>query len=284
LLGNLGGTEQSGISTDGGRTMTLFGTRPWVGDGGAIAASNSGNYCVFPGQNYWPRYTTDDGATWPYCTFTGFTQIANGTENGWGFGSLTTRRYCVCADKQNPGVFYAYNYGAPSNANSKGLWKSTDGGANFTRINSTSIIAAGIAGFHLILRMDRGIMYLIPGPSGSDYNGDATNLSYRSSNGGINWTVLGQLYEINNFAIGAPAPGATNHTLYASGWKSGVMGYFRSLDLGATWTMLTDNPLEISNTRVLAADPNVFDHVMAGYEGRGFDEATYSYKLRLRAT
>jgi hypothetical protein len=66
--------------------------------------------------------------------------------------------------------------------------------------------------------------------------------------------------------------------------KAGANGYFRSLDLGATWTALNDNPAQIANTRLLAADPNVFDHVLGGYEGRGFDEASYSYKLRLKAS
>jgi hypothetical protein len=350
FLGNLGGIEGSGISTDGGRNVTQFASFPWTGDGGSIAAGNVGNYAVFPGQNYWPYYTTNGGTSWARCAFTGFNQILDGSENGWGFGSLTTRRYIVVSDKQNAGTFYAYNYGpgvvnrvattisgnatitvdssanlspgmpvsgtgipggttilsitnstvmvlsaAPTssgtptltitmNTISRGLWKSTDNGATFARVNSTSIINASYAGFHAILKMDRGILYLIPGPSGSDYDGDTNNLSYRSSDGGVNWTVLGQLYEINNFGIGAPAPGATNHTLYAWGWKAGANGYFRSLDLGATWTALNDNPAQIANTRLLAADPNVFDHVLGGYEGRGFDEATYSYKLRLKAS
>jgi hypothetical protein len=282
---NLGGPT-SGYSTDGGLNFTAFAQQP-AGNCGSLAVGNAGQIAYFPGQNYWPQASSNSGASWTYAVFAGFNQLSNGVQNGWGNNASDARRHIVCADKDHPGTFYAYNYGSPndgaSKANSRGLWKSTDGGFNYTRVNSTTITAAIYATtYHARLLIDRGILYLTQGETGSAWDGDTGSISYRSEDGGLSWTALGQLYEINLLAIGAPAPGSANHTLYALGWKSGVFGLYRSLDKGATWTLLANNP-SFDHAYAMAADPTVFGRIVTGYTGTGFAESNYSYTLLLKA-
>jgi xyloglucan-specific exo-beta-1,4-glucanase len=288
---------QDCISTDGGRSWALMPTQPTTTkQGGYLAVSNAGVVFVCPGGNSHPKYTTDGCVTWAESTFAGFTQPAEGaSENGWGWSqAFNTRRHAAVADKDNAGTFYVYNYGATGNvANSRGLWKSTDSGANFALVARTdggtaSIINPLFATFHAQLRMDRGVLYLCGGESGQSYDGDAANITYRSEDGGATWTALGELYEINVLAIGAPGPGSSYHTLYALGWKtiSGVptFGLYRSLNKGAQWTLL-QNSSSFDHAYAMAADPRTakFGRVVVGRTGTGYEESNYSYNLLFKA-
>lgn len=123
------GTNASDYSSGGGRTSAAFAASTGSAWGGTIAVSNSSQIVVAPGQNAWPKYSTNGGASWNDCVSIGITRVADGTENGFGFGSTETRRHILCADKDVPGTFYIYNYGPSGVVASRGLWKSTDGGA-----------------------------------------------------------------------------------------------------------------------------------------------------------
>jgi hypothetical protein len=263
--------------------------------GGSVAVGNQGDVHIFPGQNARPKVSNDSGAIFATPTFVGFTQPANGTENGWGFGTSNTRRFIVRVDKANPSKVFAYNYGCPSDgaggANSKGLWKSVDRGNTYNRVARTdggaaSIIDPLFVGFHAQLLHDRGILYLCPGESGDSYNGDATNLTYRTEDEGLTWTVLGELYEINLLAITKPLPGSSVHTLLALGWKTilGVptFGFYRSVNKGANWTLLT-NSTSFDHAYAMAADPIKFGRAIVGRTGTGNEETNYQYRIRLKA-
>jgi hypothetical protein len=263
-------SDFSGFSTDKGLTWTAFPTQPnGTGAGGHIAISNTNQIVSFRSMNVWPRYTHDGGSTWNDCVFSGFSRVADGTENGWGFGNpFSYRRHIVCADKNNPGTFYAYCYGAV--AGTKGIWKSTDGGVNWSLVGDPGTTSFG---WHAGLFMTpNGHLYLFTGPLSSDFSDDGTLQSFRSEDGGVTWTALVTISEVNCLAWGAPKPGsAIPYALYAFGWLSGVFGLYRSDDKGATWITLTNNT-NFDWPRCLDADPTVFGRLVAGYTGTGFFE------------
>jgi xyloglucan-specific exo-beta-1,4-glucanase len=282
IANNQLGGYQSAKSTDGGRNWTIT-VQPSTRLGGCVAVGNAGNVVVFPGQNAYPKYTTDSGTTWNTPTFTGWTPPAEGTENGWGFGTSATRRHIVVADKANPGTFYAYNYKDLS-GNSMGLWKSTDSGATWARVNTTSIINPLYSGFHVNLKMaPNGDMFLSTGIVSNVYDNTTDAYMMKSTDGGGTWAQVPQISEINNFAIGKPAPGSsTPYTLYALAWKAGTYGAYRSLDGGATWAAINNNPT-FDDVYAMDADRNIFGRFFNGRTGTGYDESNYSYKLRLKA-
>lgn len=276
-------SDHSGYSTDKGQTWTPFAASPTTSWGGAIAVSNSNNIVVFPGQNVWPRYSTDQGATWNLCTFSGFAAIADGTENGWGFGIPTNnRRIIVCADKQNAGVFYAYNYGATGHETQMGVWKSTDGGANWTFKSNPAWGSGQSTGFHVILQMVAGHLFICSGVQNSYFSENPTTYSFRSEDGGATWTRFGAaINDIYYVALGAPKPGSSYaYAVYALGWLSGVFGLHRSDDKGATWTTLTLNT-SFDQINCMGADMSTFGRVIVGYTGTGFAQCLYNYQMTL---
>jgi hypothetical protein len=290
--------DTSGYSTDEGITWTVFPTQPNTGSGGHIAISNTNQIVNFRAQNFWPRYTTNGGTTWNDCVFAGFTRVADGTENGFGFGSpFTYRRHIVCADKAHAGTFYCYNYGIingiPDNS-LRGVWKSTNGGVNWSKMGDPGTTQFG---WHAELFITgNGHLYICTGPLSvtTIYNGGQP--SFRSEDGGVTWTELATLSDINCLAWGAPKPGnAVPYALYALGWSdASTFGLFRSDDKGQTWLQLTMDPVASINgsssnaftwPQCMGADPGsrpeAFGRVVVGYSGNGFSECVYNYTLTL---
>lgn len=279
------GSNFSGFSENDGRSWQPFPTSYSAFVGGSIAVSNRSQIVVFPGQNAHPRYSHDEGETWADCVFAGVTFPASGsgTGNGWGFGATDTRRFIVCADKEVPGTFYAFNYGATGQVSAtQGIWKSTNGGANWTRIASGEVIPAIAAGYHAqIICAGNGVLFMTTGDVGSFYD-RSLSLSQvpvkRSLDGGVTWTTVSGVTEAV-IALGGPAPGSAYKTLYMLGWNAaGVYGLYSSHDLGDTL-----NTLEYYDTfdqpYALAADPRpgYFGRVVLGFTGTGWRIRNYRF-------
>lgn len=97
--------------------------------------------------------------------------------------------------------------------------------------------------------------------NGTDlYAGTTTGGVYRTTNAGIQWSLLGSLStEVENISI-------LGTTIYASTWSNGVGDLFVSTDDGGTWTLTTNDMIA---TRVHAVDlRNGVLH--AGTAGNGF--------------
>lgn len=256
--------------------------------GGSVACAAVGKYCFAGGGNIWPRFTLDGGATYTACTFSGQSQIADGTTNGFGFGNYTVRRQIILADKNpaNQGRYWVYNDGSAGNG-LRGIWRSDDYGANFSRIHDGSSLPNGAAGYHAMLRQpvwknDAGAiaaaqhLFWTGGQTGTDVWADSLTQTFmRSLDGGVTWTTLPYCSQVHFFAFGKPLPGASYPILYMFGWAQNAsvsrrLGYWKShnVDGNCDWIYIGDNPLP-SQPRSLAASPDDYGLLALGWSGHG---------------
>jgi hypothetical protein len=114
----------------------------------------------------------------------------------------------------------------------KGLWRSTDGGASWTRLG------AG-AGSAVITNRPSSIVYDPAHPStfweSGIYNGGGV---YRTDDGGATFTQLGNATHIDQVSVDLADP--ARRTLVAGGHES-AQRVLRSADGGATWTNIGAN-------------------------------------------
>lgn len=296
-------------STDGGASWTPFTNVPanvlpspgqpatgGQGFGGNIAVGNSGNCVWLPTGNNIPSYTLDSGETWDYCSFGG--SVPPNTGMRW-HNQYTFQRIQLLADKENPGTFYIYHVGNSANdATSqqyRGFWKSTDGGANFTRMTSNLISVGGSAysldAYNCKLKMPPGksphLFYCA-----GDIDADDTHSNsgiYFSADEGATWTdFTGDMNEPLDFAFGKAAPGRDYPAIYAWGGLSNVRGLHRCLDFNpanptaATWETIGRYPGgDLDNGTILGADMQVFGLCYVGFGGSGAFRASYDYALRM---
>lgn len=278
-LTNWDGNEVSGKSTDGGNTWSTFVNTthvPFQGDpggnkGGMIAASSATNYVMVrtdnggnPNQMY---YTTDGGANWSVCG--GLTGIPTSGTTGWNsayFFNLQT----LCADRVDANTFYVINDGQGTGNTGGGVWKSTNGGATWTKV-STSVLGGAIS----IL----GSMKAVPGQSGHLFrsSGKASGANFeRSTNHGAGaWSSVTNVTEVWAFGFGKP-PSGGYPSIYIAGFLSGVWGIYRSDDNALSWTLLTTgfplNSFDIINS--VTGDANTYGICYVAFQGSGF--AIYS--------
>jgi protocatechuate 3,4-dioxygenase beta subunit len=185
------------------------------------------------------------------------------------------------------------NNGLPGNT---GIWKSTDGGLNWS--DTTAGISTTAAFSDVVMdSTDPLILYAAVGAPG----GDSANGIYKTTNGGSNWTVAGNLPtgasdpHLGRISI-ALAPSA-HLTLYAAIAASGEVDFstlpfgklyemVKSTDGGATWTNLPNTPEYFGSyigpepnffgdyDNTLAVDPTNANIVYAGGGEGGFIKTT----------
>lgn len=295
--GTLGSGPLGGVSysTTGGAPNTYFANQPVAGNngndtfyGGNIAVGNSNNIVYVPtyggGNNKArPQYTTNGGATWNNCvmnpTYDGvFTNFHN---------TYVYTRQIVVADKANPGTFYLYSSGDGSASAAeialRGVWKSTDGGATWTKV-SGNIIDIGHDFYNGKLKMtSAGHLTWCCGESGGNYYATPDTCTLMFSNtGGTSWAGVSGMSEPIDFSWGAAKPGASYQTLYAYGWVSGVRGLYRMDDFnpatpGGTWTLLDRWPGGLTGGNLcISADPNSYGRLVIGSSIVGFRYLDYT--------
>lgn len=266
--------EQSSYSNDGGQTWTLFPNSNIVpsatGAGGSISASTTTNFIWIPSANNSYIYSTNNsGTTWTQVLLPG----ATATTGGWGFAFFLNNQMC-CADRVNANTFYAYNVSAAPIA---GIWKSTDGGLTWIQVFSGFLNGTNaIDGFNGKLRSvqgQAGHMFWTPGPEGSATTPHPSTQAafWRSTNGGVTWTQVPNVYEVGDVAFGAAAPGASYPAIYLSGWINNMYGIWQSDDNTATWQYLTQWPNgSFDFIKCVGANPDVYGTVYVGTSGSGY--------------
>jgi hypothetical protein len=271
---NIDHIDVSGKSSDGGRTWSAFGSIPpdIIGKslvGGGIAASTDLNFVWFPvgfdGKDNNPYYTKDGGLTWLQCNIPG---LPTSGFTGWG-SSFYQNRQIVAADRVLQNTFYAYNLGAGAD----GVYKSTDGGANWSRTFSGPISAYSYYGAQL---------RSVPGKAGHlFFTGAAsgTNLM-RSVDGGAHWNQVGSMSGVLGIGFGATFPGQSYPAIFAAGLNGRTYGIWRSIDNAATWTKIGDHPLgSFDIVKWVEGDKDIVGRVYVGFNGSGFAYKT-NYLLR----
>jgi len=158
---------------------------------------------------------------------------------GWGWAYFN-KHVCVAADRVAANTFYLYNI------NRQGLYRSTDGGDNWTKMNTGNIdTQASTAAKLRSVPGKHGHLFLAAGKSGNP--GDAnpgTGRLKRSTDGGATWADAGggTIREPYCVGFGAAAPGQSYPAIYFVGWLNGVYGIWRSNDECATWESVGTNP------------------------------------------
>jgi photosystem II stability/assembly factor-like uncharacterized protein len=249
--------NSSGYSTDGGQTWTRFAaletnTAPADLEYGVIAVSaNSPDNIVWcPTKDILPYHTQDRGKTWMRALIDGSTQT--------GFNSFPMSQKALCADRVLAGTFYFYSC-------YDGLFRSTDGGANFTPVGTPLANR-----WNIILKSAPGHAGHLWFAGGADGGG-----LWRSTDGGVSWTENAGLQQALNVGLGkARAPGGYP-TLFVAGIKDGKHGLYRSTDEGKTWDKIGDYPLGLPDlVDAIDGDKDVFGKVYLAFSGAGFAYGT----------
>lgn len=260
---NYWGKDISGYSTDGGSTWVQFGSVPAdVTAGkiaGAIAAGSSNNFVWVTSNNGNVWYTNDKGSTWNKSSIPG---VPTTGETGWGWAYYLSRQILV-ADKVNLGTFYIYNYINP------GLYRSTNGGATFTKVYSGEIAPFSTYNAKLYSVPGKaGHLFFTSGPLDGTNPGQSSLM--RSTDGGQTWTAVPNVLECYACGFGMAAPGATYPAIFIAGYVNKVWGLWRSDDNAATWVNLGANPLgNTDQVRSIGGDMQAYGKLYVGFGGSG---------------
>lgn len=307
------GSQQSGISTDGGVSWTKFATIPSnvsIRPGGTIAASTALNLFWCPSNNGTPSYTLDGGSNWTLLTSTEIPGLpADGTYFGLNNADYWKQQSCA-ADRVQANTFYFHSIGGSGGAAAvRGTWRSSDGGQTWTRIY-TGLLNASASNANSKLRA-------VPGQSGHlfysyGWQGGWPAFSTSAASGGalyratgadtagagaLTWTAIANTGPVNAFGFGAIAPGGDYPTVYMAGSVSGVYGIWRGVGTaaqwaagggtgtGVTWTNLTPTmngmPLgHFDYPNAVEGDGSVYGKVYISFSGSG---AMYYSPLRVAA-
>jgi len=207
------------------------------GKKGRVAVSADGATILHcPENSSTVYYSTDKGTTWT-------------ASNGISFNNI----YPV-ADGKNPSVFYAYDA-----QNGGGFYKSTDGGKNFSKVST-------------ITDWGSKIIRTIPGREGEIWKAGYWDGLRRSTNGGTSFNKINSVQECTAVGFGKAAVGKTFPTIFIWGKVNNVVGIFRSIDEGTTWTRVNDENHQYGgpgNGTFVMGDWNVYGRVYMSTAGRG---------------
>lgn len=228
-------------STDRGQTWTAFSGMPVDPSaalpGGCIACSTPQNIIIIPANDSFPFYTKDGGATWSKITIAG---VPTSGEAGYGHAYFSSNK-CVAADRVAANTFYIFNY------ITQGLYRSTDSGDTWTKMNTGNIDTQAVVSNAKLVSVpgQQGHLFLAGGRTGNpgDANPGGTKFR-RSTDGGATWADVGggTWAEPYCVALGAAAPGQSYPAVYAVGWLNSVFGIYRSIDNCVSWTNIGDYP------------------------------------------
>ena len=232
-------------------------------DGGQITCKDATHYmAVSAALACKPVYTTNAGATWLPCTGLPVdTYVAGGGKYN-GTQMLTNdaggNLYCYLGNPGSAGI---------------GTYRSTDGGANWTRVSTQNITAMEF--FLCTLKAVPGIAGNLFFSLGSGPNGASFYTTTYSGTGTLTWTTVANVQDVWCFGFGAPAGGGfTAPTLWLMGWvnKGGTgykFGVWKSRDLGVSdWTWYVTYPAGYGDTpSFIVGDGNDPTKCYIGYGG-----------------
>lgn len=255
------GTEESGFSTDGGKTWQKFAGLPtWAKDtvGGSIAASTPLNFIWAATGNQPPAYTLDGGKTW--------TNISIPGKEDWSalHHAYYLDKTTITADRVQPNTFYLYDVAT-------GVYRTTDGGVSWTKVYNGQV--ADWSYWHSKIEAvpgSAGELYFTSGPQQGPTDIPGMIPFMHSKDGGSSWQVV-QGVEAVAFGFGAPKVAGGPATVFVHGSVNGVFGIWMSSDSAQTWTQIGERPMgSLDGIRTISGDMDIYGRVYVGFGGSGF--------------
>jgi xyloglucan-specific exo-beta-1,4-glucanase len=240
-------------SNDGGITWQSFYTvantcndAPYGGNI-AISATNTNNMiwvpnftstksgCSQPIKNQ-PRYTQDGGTTWNFCNNINFPA----GNFPFTFDSRFAIGKSLESDKVNGNKFYYFAMQGTTFVTQ--LWRTTDGGANWTSM-STGVMPITGSGQLKANPFVEDDIWFSPFNNYILENDTSPNLRklYHSTDGGATWNPLTGISEVYAFGFGMKALGSNNPALIVYGKINNIESIYVSNDMGVTFTNLGSN-------------------------------------------
>ncbi|MEM8531649.1 MAG: sugar-binding protein [Chloroflexota bacterium] len=257
--GFVGPDNQSGYSTDGGKSWTVFpsitnGTHPEDLQFGniAVAANDTSNIVTLPTYNKLGYYTKDRGETWTRYSLPG-------TDQGSHFQFFLSRRV-LAADSVLANTFYLYH-------ETEGLYRSENGGETWTQISDSSLPTKFPVGTF------NATLATVPGQAGHlcytpGFLDEEDTGIFCSQDGGVSWNELPGPTRVSTFGFGKAATDDGYPTIYLQGIVDGLEGIWRSTDAGQSWDRVIDYPLGIyDKVNAISGDPDIFGRVYVGFPG-----------------
>ncbi len=176
-----------------------------------------------------------------------------------------------------PRASYAIRAGS-ENGESKGLWRTSNGGANWERMTAEEI--SPVSGFNSHLKA-------VPNKAGNLFfttgGLDGIDSPFRRSiDGGKTWTDVSGLTRVNAFGFGKAAPGQDYPAIFVAGKRNGEFGIYRSTDNTASWTRIARYPNQsLDAVRAVDGDKDVFGRVFLGFSGSGWAYSIVGSSLAL---
>ena len=283
------GSEESRIwrSTNSGDKWSLIASHGvkgfFSGRGKACLASTSPTSIVAAPNNEGSvniQYgtTSDGGATWTWqnSLYNGKPMRSNGT-----FDYSTNAKFLT---SDGNGNYYLYDYNGTITAGG-GLFKSSDGGANFTFVSAATAGGNPISHFsaHIcpVLAVMPGfpqIMFYAPG-SGYSPKGYASTPLRVSFDAGAHWASIPSTFQVWQVAFGKAKPGNAYPSIYITGNVADYpnpLNVYRCDDFNGMNTTMTWIPLDNikfltgEGPRCLAGDLEVYGTVYIGTGSSGY--------------
>ncbi|MGF1478658.1 MAG: WD40/YVTN/BNR-like repeat-containing protein [Cyanophyceae cyanobacterium] len=204
----------------------------------AISATNPDRFVVIVSEGQ-ALHTDDGGATWQPAI-----GLPLGEKGPWNWTQS------LAADGVNGDWFYYYADGT--------VYRSEDGGGTFRAVSR-------------LPPADWYSLKTLPGVAGDVWVSLDEQGLYHSTDGGETFTPI-DVAQAVLFSFGKPPGGSDIPSLYLYGVRGDRSGFFRSLDLGATWSQLVaaavpPGPPRVIN--VLEASQQQFGLLFVGTDGRG---------------
>ncbi len=269
------GSVSGGIwkSTDGGTTWTAKND-----DGNPISIScmacNGNTVYAGTGEAWGNTDAVYGGGIWKSTDFGETWTLLSSTTNTWNFKNVKQIR--LDPNGNVYAVTKAYNYkgGVGSYYVYGGLYKSADGGRNWSKIGGGS---TGVGSYYNgtdVIPISSSIILFATDSDGI----------YRTTDGGSNWSKITSGLPTNGFNRIAmaqdPNSSSTVYAVFSSGTSGdpyyGLRGIYKSTDNGATWTELTRPGLLTSTGNktylstqgwygnVIAIDPHNSNNIYVG--------------------
>ncbi len=222
-------SQQGAYSTNGGTNWTPFPAEPTTTNGAGTIAVSA------------------DGSTFVWAPSDGATAYTKNNGTSWTASAGAPGQQTVVADRFNSNKFYIAGGGS--------LYVSTNGGATFSVTNSA-------------LPGGGGKLFAAPTLEGDLWLTTSGGL-YRSADSGSTFVQVSGVQSGNSMGFGKAMTGATYPALYLFGTVSGTLSFFRSVDGGATWVVMSDAQHQYATANVIIGDPRIFGRVYIGANGRG---------------